>query len=488
MFEGVRGLLVKWLGIVPATSQQQIVIREYTTREAEVLKNKVWYRGDPSEIEQYYKLASDMGDVFSTVPSTRFWASVPEDGLIRKLHTGLPRLIVDKLAGIVVEDMNEPEMDGAVRARWEEIAEDTGFEGLLREAVKKVLAEGDGAFKFSVDTSISQYPLIEFYSGNEVDFKYKRGKLTEVVFYTDHWKGTKLYTLVETYGKGYVTYSAMDANKQQVDVAVIDDKLQNVTFDGDFIMAVPLKFYPSAKWIDRGDAIYEGKADLFDALDECISTWIDALRGGRVKQYIPETLIPRDPETGSLRKPDVFNSYHILNAALQEDAKNEVSVKQGAIDYEGFLATYITLLDAVLQGIISPSTLGIDVKKLDNAESQREKEKTTLYTRDTIIGVLSKVLPRVVDTALKVDDVLHKVIPQEYDAEFEWGQYANPSFEAMVETIGKAKQYGIMSLEKCIDELYGDTMDEESKAKELERLKTEVQVDEPYLGDDISVL
>ena len=43
---------------------------------------------------------------------------------------------------------------------------------------------------------------------------------------------------------------------------------------------------------------------------------------------------------------------------------------------------------------MSPSTLGIDVKKLDNAEAQREKEKATLYSRNNIVGQLQKVLPK----------------------------------------------------------------------------------------------
>lgn len=484
----MKGVLAKWLGIVPATSQQQIVINEYSTRETEVLKNKVWYRGDAVEIEQFYKLTSEVGN--STVAQTRFWASTPTNGLIRKFHSGLPRLVVDKLSGIVTEDMLDPTGEQSVLNRWGDIAEDIDFENILRESVKKTLSEGDGAFKISVDTDLSQYPLIEFYAGNDVDFEIKRGKIQEIQFMTDYWEKSKRYKLIEYYGKGYVRYKLFDNNGIEVSLDRLKDTedLEDVTFEGDFIMGVPLQIYTSAKWQDRGDALYEGKGDIFDALDECVSTWVDSMRAGRVKQYIPETLIPRDPETGMLKKPDVFNSYHILNPDLQEDSKNEVVVKQGEINYEGLLASYITLLDMALQGMISPSTLGIDVKKLDNAESQREKEKTTMYTRDTIIGVLDKVLPRLVDITLKVEDLTNKQTIGDYEVNFEWGQYANPSFEAMVETVGKAKQYGIMSLRKCMDELYGDTMEEKEKLEEIARLESEIVVDEPYLGGGMDEL
>ena len=61
------------------------------------------------------------------------------------------------------------------------------------------------------------------------------------------------------------------------------------------------------------------------------------------------------------------------------------------------LQSYITALDLCLQGLISPSTLGIDVKKLDNAEAQREKEKATEYTRGKVIDVLEKIIRKLVE-------------------------------------------------------------------------------------------
>ena len=140
------------------------------------------------------------------------------------------------------------------------------------------------------------------------------------------------------------------------------------------------------------------------------------------------------------------------------------------MDYEGLMMAYTTTLDVCLQGLISPSTLGIDVKKLDNAEAQREKEKATLYTRSRIIEVAEKVIPQVVAVALELYDLANERPKQEYEVNVQFGEYANPSFEATVETIGKAKSYKIMSNERVVDELYGDTMDEDEKKKEIERL------------------
>ena len=122
---------------------------------------------------------------------------------------------------------------------------------------------------------------------------------------------------------------------------------------------------------------------------------------------------------------------------------------------------------------MSPSTLGIDVKKLDNAEAQREKEKATLYSRNNIVNQLQKVLPKLVKMTLQATDTLNNSTTQDIDVDVTFGEYANPSFESQVETVSKAKQGGIMSVEASVDELYGDTKDDEWKQEEVARLKAE---------------
>lgn len=71
------------------------------------------------------------------------------------------------------------------------------------------------------------------------------------------------------------------------------------------------------------------------------------------------------------------------------------------------MSSYITALDLCLQGIISPSTLGIDTKKLDNADAQREKEKTTLYTRQNLVKITQNALQSLVAVVLNADGELN---------------------------------------------------------------------------------
>lgn len=210
---------------------------------------------------------------------------------------------------------------------------------------------------------------------------------------------------------------------------------------------------------------------------------MDALRAGRAKTYVPECFIPKDPNSGKIIPPNPFDNRFIAgDSNMSETGKNVISTEQPAIPHESYLASYCTALDLCLQGIISPSTLGIDVKKLDNAEAQREKEKATLYTRNAIVEALQETLPKLVSTIINADNILHRRALEEVEVDIPFGEYANPSFESQVETVAKGKQGGIMSIEASVEELYGDSKDEMWKAEEVARLKAEqgiAEMEEP---------
>lgn len=475
---------IKLLNLQPATDNS-VTIYEPLSYKGNVMKNRMWYRGEPSELDQFFKsTANDL------VSKSRFWASVPSEDLnIRKIHSGLPSMIADKLSDIIIADLDMVDLDNEdLNNLWNEISKDNKFNELVGEAITETLVVGDGAFKITIDTDITSYPIIEFYSGENVEYVYKRGRLFEVLFYTEYTKGTKKYTLIETFGKGYIKNELQDNKGASVPLTLLEEtaSLVDVSFESDFIMAIPLKIFKSPKWSDRGKSIFDSKSDSFDALDEVISQWIDAIRDGRVTKYIPEDLIPRCPQTGELIKPNPFDNRFIkMGSSLAENADCKIDMEQAQINYDAYVNSYSNAIDMCLQGIVSPATLGIDLKKTDNAEAQREKEKTTLYTRGKIVDTLVEVIPELIKTILMVNDTLNKKSVGEYEATVSFGEYASPSFDTVVETVGKAKQYGIMSTEKAVEEMYGDTLTVEEKAAEVLKIKEEsgiVTMDEPEVS------
>lgn len=478
----IKKSLRSWLQIQPA-NPYSIQINEVMDFELSAIRNRIWYRGDGNELEQMYRQNPEYAD------KTKFWASKCSPGMeMRKIHTGLPALIVRTLNSIIVSDMNDFKFGSSTQETvWKDIEKDNKFRKKFEKALKEVLFIGDGAFKVTIDTDVSQYPILEWYPGEKIEIVYKRDRVHEVVFKTLYKADMQQYVLHEHYGYGYIE-NHLYRGENEVALNSIDatKDIKNIAFDKSVTLAVPLKIYENAKYEGRGGSIFDGKLDSFDAFDEAWSQWMDALRAGRAKTYIPECLVPHDPDTGQIIRPNPFdNRYFAADGDMREGQKNVISTEQPAIPHESYLASYCTALDLCLQGVISPSTLGIDVKKLDNAEAQREKEKATLYTRNAIIEALQETLPEVIQSCINAYNILHNQAIEEVEVEIPFGEYANPSFESQVETVSKGKQGGIMSIEASVEELYGDSKDENWKAEEVARLKAEQgiqSVEEPRVN------
>ena len=120
-----RDFVFKLLKLKPAR-ERRIVIQEPLTFRANVLRNQVWYRGDPSELEQFFKQAAA-----SDVERARFWAAVPH-GKVRKIHSGIVSIVIDRYRDIVTADMGSVDFGEDVTAhpvadRWREIAKDIRY-------------------------------------------------------------------------------------------------------------------------------------------------------------------------------------------------------------------------------------------------------------------------------------------------------------------------------------------------------------------------
>lgn len=475
MIDTIKNGLRKFLNIT-SNENPVITITQNTDFYASCAKNRIWYGGKPFQLTQLYSQLND-------APNTMFWKSRMTYGReIRKIHIGLPRLMVDAMTNIVMSEYNGVTIDTdnttSNAERWEEIAAENKFSKTLAKCVSDLGIVGDGAFKISYDASVSLNPIIEWLPAERVKFEYVRGRIKEIKFYTDYSERCRTYQLEEVYGYGYIKYNLYDDNKKPCDlhkISVTSDLVgEGVTFEKTLIWAVPV-ILGSSSFEGRGKGLIESKEDSFDSVDEAWSQWMDALRACRTQTYVPESLVPRDPDTLMPITPNPFDNRFIAvgdNAA--ENAENRIVTESPQIQSDAYLSAYITALDMCLQGTVSPSTLGIDVKKLDNAEAQREKEKATLYTRRAYIEVLENALPQLVNAVLNADSIIKTGnVIGDIKVDVNFGEYANPSFESQVEIVGKARQNGVMSVETSVDELYGDSKSDEWKAEEVKRIKQE---------------
>lgn len=486
--EFTKAKLRDWLELDKNMNPLSVMVLETMSHEANVFKNQLWYRGDPSELHQFYANFDDL------MGNTRFWQAVATNGVdFRKIHTGLPGLIVDVLSDIVFDDINVFDFDNTdAKELWQEI-EKTLPDDFFKNAFKEALYLGDGAVRFCYHPKESPYPIPEFYGADKVDFVYRHGKISKIIFKLPYLINDREYTLKEIHTDTSIEYELWN------DVLEKENLLDFHEFQGvapvyhtcKYWTAVPIIIGRSPKYKGRGKSLFDGKEDAFDSFDEAYSQWMEALRDNRTKTYIPEQMIPKNPKNGMMLKHSPFDGRHVLvrGQGGAEAKALTITVAQGEMNKvaEGLLSSYITALDLCLQGLVSPSTLGIDVKKLDNAEAQREKEKATLYTRNKIVRIAEKVIPKIIVAALNIMDTVNNKPYTDYEVSCDFGEYANPSFEAVVETISKARPgCAVMSVEAAVEELYGDSKDEDWKAEEVKRLKEEqglLQKDSPSINE-----
>lgn len=480
-------MIQNWLNIVPA-SEQSVVLMENMTFHTEVLRAQIWYRGEADELFQFFRQLSRNG------AKSGFWESVPTNEQVRKIHSGLPAIVADTLAYIVSSDLDNVDTD---RPEWEEIAQQIDFQRLVNKCVIDTLVDGDGAFKISVDTDLSPYPIVEYIGADKVEYEQSRGIVTAVVFKTMYTVRSKRYILQERYGKGFIESKLYDDSGNEKPLGMIPelaDIPERVEFAGDYIMAVPVKFFESKKYSGRGKSIFDGgKSDCFDALDEVISQWWDAIRAGRVGKYIPEDMIPRNPQNGELMPVNSFGTSFITVASVINENSTEnrkIEVVQPDIKYEAFVSAYTNAMLMCLQGLVSPATLGIDVGKMSSADAQREKKDVTGNTRNTITTALEKSLPKLVEAVLKTYDNMNGKTPADCgEISVSFGEYGAPDFDSRVETVGKASTYGIMSVETQVEELWGSSKDDEWKSAEVSRIMNEKGLTEgtaSAVGDELA--
>ena len=106
-----------WLEIQPSIGES-ITIQEVNSFQGTCFRNLLWYRGDPAELHQYYTQVDDL------MGNAKFWSAVATTGIdFRKIHTGLPGLIIDMLADIVIDALNKVEIKNNYDAAecWKDI-------------------------------------------------------------------------------------------------------------------------------------------------------------------------------------------------------------------------------------------------------------------------------------------------------------------------------------------------------------------------------
>jgi hypothetical protein len=211
-------------------------------------------------------------------------------------------------------------------------------------------------------------------------------------------------------------------------------------------------------------------------------------------EYIPTDMCERSA-TGKPILPDVYNRTFIARETAPNgdgEVDGDIKTTQPTLNFAQYSDNAKSKLDYILTGILSPATMGIDVAKKDNAEAQREKEKVTIMTRNNIIARQTKIIKDLLYICLCLLEYKETGIITlgKNEISVTFNEFANPSFENQLQTLGTAWSNGEISTERYVELLWGDKLSDEDKAKEIAWLDDNKKADNltftDFGGDDLN--
>lgn len=472
----------------------------------------VWYDGDGDELLNFYTRENYIG--FNYEPfymrnkKNYFWAISSTEAQIKRTHSGQPRNIVDTLVNIMPFPLISA---GEDTKKLQAVVRESGLEQVYKdEQLPLTLVEGWGCWKINWDKDVSDYPSVEYVSAENVDFIYKNGKIIGIVFKNYYTSDKKRYLLLETRSIEWKPNSSAAEGSEGERVLVITNELYELpmnmaaTDDDTPLKKVDLKTVPALDSVEErieigpfdklfavpcvllgntsrqwgyGRSIFTGKIDLFDDLDQALSQSSNAVRLSTPIEYIDEEYLERD-KNGLPKKPKAYDRKYVMMKGQKNGdglaTGQPVQITQPSIEFSRYSDHAVQILLQILNGILSPATLGIDIAKKDNAAAQREKEKVTIFTRNALINGEERILRSLMEQMLMAKEFMDTgaVSVHSYDISVKFNEFADDSFENKLEALGKAYDMEEISTDMYLNKLYGDTLSAEERAAEKEFLES----------------
>lgn len=390
-----------------------------------LLENSVWYSGIEEDIQYFYtKEAPKFYRKGRQESLNYFWAQADTD--FRKIHSGFPQLISEKMTDLLVSPGYNIVVEGQTESELQEMLDemlvDNKFKSaVLAKAIETESWSGGTTLKLSWNPDVSDYPIIEVWEPENYTCTVVSGRIMEDIFFIYYDKGNRKFRLSEIYGVdadgAYIDYkleelmfATAEGEWKLASLAELPQTigLKRVSFKGFYKR---LSLYKANKLPNSefrysiiGESDYAGSYGAFDAVDEIISTWIQEFRDGKLHRYFPEELMIKNG--GEYSYPSNFKKEHILFADSPSENvdKQKISYQQGDIRVDKHIESYKVWVTQILNNAgLSPLTVGATGLESISAseQSQQEREKVSIRTRNKKAEMWSEYLQEFLKAALE---------------------------------------------------------------------------------------
>jgi len=464
----------------------------------EMQENEIWFKGDSNELLNFYTNQETYGfmldPMYNRNRKNYFHAIASTESSIKRVHSGLPRAIVET----IVNAIGVPQI--TINGKGSDLISRTHLNNIInQQQLPYTLAVGWGAFKVSFDErlyKVCKHPIIKFYQAKDVEIVQKEGIDIGVIFKDYYSYKGKDYLLLETRrindaGNSCVEYDLFKLKgKNEVEPVPLSaipelGGLQDIELKGySKLLAVPSRFFFNEYAPAYGRSIYAGKIDLFDDLDQSLSQRSQTCRVSTPVEYYPSDLLEFD-RNGKAKLPDRYDRQYMQKPGGVNngdgDINGTIQTTQPELNFDQYTSEQMALVSQILIGILSPATMGIDVARKDNANAQREKEKITTMTRNNIVESERKIISKLVELIIDLDEYANtgSITPnKELSISVKYPNFASPSFESKSQILVPMWTNGAISTELFVERLYGDDLSIEDKAKQVKWLNEQRLLDQ----------
>jgi len=505
LIDSMRG--IKYDDLDPKL-KKKILRMNSPINERKELETYVWYKADPDSLQYFYQYTLKNYFIYDNkdlairrVFKDYFWTANNEK--VKKTHSGIGRIICDTIANCVSCPTTIAVNDNpSFTQQLEEINDQNDFKSFLSSQISEMVGLGNAAIFVDIVDG-QDYPVYNLVSGLYVDFEFLGNTVKSISKRQFYQKGTQLYELIETRsttkietnGKSktcatieYRLFKVQGDRLKEVDLMEIEDTAKLVTgprpkgqkwfgliFENiPFILAVPCIWNKSSDK-DRGESIFANSIGLMDDFDQNISQESTIMRASTPVENIDTRSLEYDKE-GHIIPPDVFGKHYAFYQSNENAGENiqPPTTSFFEANFQNLSSESLETMMRILSGKISPATLGYSVAKNESDLSQREKEKVTMKTVGKVIDIEEKILKKLFNIALAL-----KQLMQDENASYDkqtftinFPAYASESFESKATTLAPLFAAGMISPEKVVEELWGDSLSNDDRKKEIEYIKS----------------
>lgn len=475
-----------------------------------ITEYRVWSMGNAYILRRFF-----LGAVQEYDTCNYFWTRAPLH--YRMLHSGLPGLICSKMPRVLFGNGISPTVsvykdNGDVDKTRTKTATDYALQLIDKVNLRDVLTEcatneswgGHSFIKFSYDTELSNYPIIEASDIMSTEIVKERGITVAIIFKTWYEKekgqntglGSLKYRLDEIYTTNdsgdavirYELYEISTGEDKRVPLNSIPEtaKVVETVNENDEIVfkglqgmlafekpnRLPSLMFPHSNY---GASDFEGATDSFDAVDEAYSTIINEIRDNRTLRYFKSTAFRRDKDGNVITPDDGFTKNYVFTESdvdQEQGGEKNRTIDQVNDKTEEHKQKYLTAVTVALNKAgLSPYSIGITGLESINqsAESQQERNKVTLETRKAKLELWTPYLAAVITKLLAFNTYLLNTVGVKQDdlpledmditlstVTVDFGEYLQDTDKDLVDIWGLAKSQGISSTQNAVRELHKD--------------------------------